>query len=173
MLAVIRVILVWHNFFFLTILFLSALFSHLHAGAGWTGVGAVSNGGMVEPGQGVNGTVLTNQAGMSTAGYHTHWSLTTVALRKPPRPQGWYSAGGRSALDVLSLLPHTSYSVSEAGLPFYQPYQPITSPTAQICKCKENSPLQNTSTLFKQPLLMHLAFLGPFYCLAYFCNACR
>lgn len=47
-------------------------YSHLHAGAGWTGVGAVSNGGMVEPGQGVNGTVLTNQAGMSTAGYHTH-----------------------------------------------------------------------------------------------------
>lgn len=136
MLEVIRVILVW-PIFFLTILFLSALFSHLHAGAGWTGVGAVSNGGMVEPGQGVNGTVLTNQAGMSTAGYHTHWSLTTVALCKPPRPQGWYSAGGRSALDVLSLLPHTTYSVSEAGLPFYQPYQPITSPTAQICKCKE------------------------------------
>ncbi|XP_008286797.1 cytotoxic granule associated RNA binding protein TIA1 isoform X4 [Stegastes partitus] len=47
-------------------------YNHLHAGAGWTGVGAVSNGGMVEPGQGVNGTVLTNQAGMSTAGYHTH-----------------------------------------------------------------------------------------------------
>ncbi|KAM9841481.1 cytotoxic granule associated RNA binding protein TIA1-like isoform 1-T1 [Aulostomus maculatus] len=47
-------------------------YNHLHAGAGWTGVGAVSNGGMVEPGQGVNGTVLTNQAGMGTAGYHTH-----------------------------------------------------------------------------------------------------
>ncbi|CAG5867688.1 unnamed protein product, partial [Menidia menidia] len=47
-------------------------YNHLHAGAGWTGVGAISNGGMVEPGQGVNGTVLTNQAGMSTAGYHTH-----------------------------------------------------------------------------------------------------
>uniref|UniRef100_A0A7N6BJH8 RRM domain-containing protein n=1 Tax=Anabas testudineus TaxID=64144 RepID=A0A7N6BJH8_ANATE len=31
-----------------------------------------NNGGMVEPGQGVNGTMLTNQAGMSTAGYHTH-----------------------------------------------------------------------------------------------------
>lgn len=46
--------------------------SHLHAGAGWTGMGALSNGGMVEPGQGVNGTVLTNQAGMSTAGYPTH-----------------------------------------------------------------------------------------------------
>lgn len=46
--------------------------SHLHAGAGWTGVGAVSNGAMVEPGQGVNGAVLTNTAGMSTAGYHTH-----------------------------------------------------------------------------------------------------
>uniref|UniRef100_A0A3B4FFD4 Nucleolysin TIA-1 isoform p40-like n=1 Tax=Pundamilia nyererei TaxID=303518 RepID=A0A3B4FFD4_9CICH len=32
----------------------------------------VFNGGMVEAGQGVNGTVLTNQAGMGTAGYHTH-----------------------------------------------------------------------------------------------------
>ncbi|KAF3849287.1 hypothetical protein F7725_015784 [Dissostichus mawsoni] len=39
-------------------------YNHLHAaGAGWTGVGAVSNGAMVEPGQGVNGAVLTNQAG--------------------------------------------------------------------------------------------------------------
>ncbi|XP_078812153.1 cytotoxic granule associated RNA binding protein TIA1 isoform X3 [Oryzias latipes] len=47
-------------------------YNHLHAGAGWTGMGALSNGGMVEPGQGVNGTVLTNQAGMSTAGYPTH-----------------------------------------------------------------------------------------------------
>ncbi|XP_028274455.1 nucleolysin TIA-1-like isoform X3 [Parambassis ranga] len=47
-------------------------YNHLHAGAGWTGVSAMSNGGMVEAGQGVNGTVLTNQAGMSTAGYHTH-----------------------------------------------------------------------------------------------------
>ncbi|XP_034751443.1 nucleolysin TIA-1-like isoform X2 [Etheostoma cragini] len=47
-------------------------YNPLHAGAGWTGVGAVSNGSMVEPGQGVNGTVLTNQAGMSAAGYHTH-----------------------------------------------------------------------------------------------------
>ncbi|PWA26827.1 hypothetical protein CCH79_00001160, partial [Gambusia affinis] len=47
-------------------------YNHLHAGAGWTGLGAVSNGGMVEPGQGVNGTMLTNQAGMSTTGYPTH-----------------------------------------------------------------------------------------------------
>uniref|UniRef100_A0AAQ4QU63 Nucleolysin TIAR n=1 Tax=Gasterosteus aculeatus aculeatus TaxID=481459 RepID=A0AAQ4QU63_GASAC len=47
-------------------------YNHLHAGAGWTGVGAVSNGAMVEPGQGVNGAVLTNTAGMSAAGYHTH-----------------------------------------------------------------------------------------------------
>uniref|UniRef100_A0A3Q2NS92 Nucleolysin TIAR n=1 Tax=Fundulus heteroclitus TaxID=8078 RepID=A0A3Q2NS92_FUNHE len=31
-----------------------------------------NNGGMVEPGQGVNGTMLTNQAGMSTTGYPTH-----------------------------------------------------------------------------------------------------
>lgn len=46
--------------------------SQLHAGAGWTGMSAVSNGGMVEPGQGVNGTMLTNQTGMSTAGYPTH-----------------------------------------------------------------------------------------------------
>lgn len=50
----------------------SALLSQLHAGAGWTGMSAVSNGGMVEPGQGVNGTMLTNQTGMSTAGYPTH-----------------------------------------------------------------------------------------------------
>lgn len=49
-----------------------SLCSHLQAGAGWTGVGAVSNGGVVEPGQGVNGTVLANQSGMGTAGYHTH-----------------------------------------------------------------------------------------------------
>lgn len=47
-------------------------YNHLHAGAGWTGMGAVSNGGMVEPGQGVNGTMLTNQAGMGTTGYPTH-----------------------------------------------------------------------------------------------------
>lgn len=46
--------------------------SHLQAGAGWTGVGAISNGGMVEPTQGVNGTMLANQSGMGTAGYHTH-----------------------------------------------------------------------------------------------------
>lgn len=73
--SVLRWASVWHS--------LSASvasFSQLHAGAGWTGVGAVSNGGMVEPGQGVNGTVLTNQAGMSTAGYHTHWSLVTESL---------------------------------------------------------------------------------------------
>lgn len=56
----------------------SALLSQLHAGAGWTGMSAVSNGGMVEPGQGVNGTMLTNQTGMSTAGYPTHWSHTAV-----------------------------------------------------------------------------------------------
>lgn len=58
----------------LTVMFLFCRFSHLHAGGGWTGVSAVNNGGMVEPGQGVNGTMLTNQAGMSAAGYHTHWS---------------------------------------------------------------------------------------------------
>ncbi|XP_075885608.1 cytotoxic granule associated RNA binding protein TIA1 isoform X4 [Nelusetta ayraudi] len=49
-----------------------AVIGHLHAGGGWTGVSAVNNGGMVEPGQGVNGTMLTNQAGMGTAGFHTH-----------------------------------------------------------------------------------------------------
>ncbi|XP_031664987.1 nucleolysin TIA-1 isoform X4 [Oncorhynchus kisutch] len=47
-------------------------FNHLQAGAGWTGVGAVSNGGVVEPGQGVNGAVLANQSVMGTTGYHTH-----------------------------------------------------------------------------------------------------
>uniref|UniRef100_H3D7H4 TIA1 cytotoxic granule-associated RNA binding protein n=1 Tax=Tetraodon nigroviridis TaxID=99883 RepID=H3D7H4_TETNG len=47
-------------------------YNQLHAGAGWTGMSTVSNGGMVEPGQGVNGTMLTNQTGMSTAGYPTH-----------------------------------------------------------------------------------------------------
>lgn len=46
--------------------------SHLQAGAGWPGVSAVSNGGVVEPAQGVNGTVLANQSSMGTAGYHTH-----------------------------------------------------------------------------------------------------
>ena len=48
------------------------LHSGLHAGAGWTGVGAVSEAGMGEPGQGMNGAVLANQTGMSTAGYHPH-----------------------------------------------------------------------------------------------------
>ncbi|KAG7264231.1 hypothetical protein CRUP_022236 [Coryphaenoides rupestris] len=43
-------------------------YSGLHAGAGWTGMGAVSDGGMGEPGQGMNGAVLANQ----TAGYHPH-----------------------------------------------------------------------------------------------------
>lgn len=33
---------------------------------------------------------------------------------------------------------------------FINLYQPITSPTAQICKCKENNPLQNTQTLLIQ-----------------------
>ncbi|CAL8282064.1 nucleolysin TIA-1 isoform X1 [Gadus morhua] len=47
-------------------------YSGLHAGAGWTGVGAVSEAGMGEPGQGMNGAVLANQTGMSTAGYHPH-----------------------------------------------------------------------------------------------------
>ncbi|KTF80010.1 hypothetical protein cypCar_00035889 [Cyprinus carpio] len=45
---------------------------HIQAGAGWAGVSAVSNGGVVEPAQGVNGTVLANQSSMGTAGYHTH-----------------------------------------------------------------------------------------------------
>lgn len=70
--------------------------SHLQAGAGWPGVSAVSNGGVVEPAQGVNGTVLANQSSMGTAGYHTHW-WTTLALhcgrsrdlytRPPPHSQ--------------------------------------------------------------------------------------
>uniref|UniRef100_A0A8C6UZ27 Cytotoxic granule-associated RNA binding protein 1, like n=1 Tax=Neogobius melanostomus TaxID=47308 RepID=A0A8C6UZ27_9GOBI len=47
-------------------------YNHLPAGAGWTGVGAMSNGGLVDVVQGVNGTVLTNQTGMGTASYHTH-----------------------------------------------------------------------------------------------------
>lgn len=46
--------------------------SHIQAGAGWPGVSAVSNGGVVETAQGVNGTVLANQSSMGTAGYHTH-----------------------------------------------------------------------------------------------------
>lgn len=60
------------SFFFLSILHFLSVCSHLQAGAGWTGVGAVSNGGVVEPGQGVNGAVLANQSIMGTAGYHTH-----------------------------------------------------------------------------------------------------
>uniref|UniRef100_A0A8C1T1R9 TIA1 cytotoxic granule-associated RNA binding protein n=1 Tax=Cyprinus carpio TaxID=7962 RepID=A0A8C1T1R9_CYPCA len=47
-------------------------FNHIQAGAGWPGVSAVSNGGVVEPAQGVNGTVLANHSSMGTAGYHTH-----------------------------------------------------------------------------------------------------
>lgn len=67
----------------------------------------MSNGGLVEAGQGVNGTVLTNQAGMGTAGYHTHWSLATGALN----PSLWghkdhILTERESALDAPSLLPH-------------------------------------------------------------------
>lgn len=75
----------------------SALLSQLHAGAGWTGMSAVSNGGMVEPGQGVNGTMLTNQTGMSTAGYPTHWSHTAVS--EPEGQKEWNSAGGGGGWD--------------------------------------------------------------------------
>lgn len=39
---------------------------------------------------------------------------------------------------MLPLSPHTSYSVSEGGTPFYRPCQPITLSTARICKCEEN-----------------------------------
>ncbi|KAJ8287289.1 hypothetical protein GJAV_G00049840 [Gymnothorax javanicus] len=47
-------------------------FNHIQAGGGWTGMSAVSNGGVVEPGQGVNGSVLANQSGLGAAGYPTH-----------------------------------------------------------------------------------------------------
>lgn len=56
---------------------------------------------------------------------------------------------------------HTCYSVSGAGAPYYQRYWLITLSTAQICKCDGKLP-QNTWTLSKQPLLIHLAFPGPF-----------
>uniref|UniRef100_A0A3B4AVE3 RRM domain-containing protein n=1 Tax=Periophthalmus magnuspinnatus TaxID=409849 RepID=A0A3B4AVE3_9GOBI len=46
-------------------------YNHLHAGAGWTGVATLSNG-LGDTAQGVNGTVLTTQTGMGTAGFHTH-----------------------------------------------------------------------------------------------------
>uniref|UniRef100_A0A673WS22 TIA1 cytotoxic granule-associated RNA binding protein n=1 Tax=Salmo trutta TaxID=8032 RepID=A0A673WS22_SALTR len=40
-------------------------------GQAWNQQG-FNNGGVVEPGQGVNGAVLANQSIMGTAGYHTH-----------------------------------------------------------------------------------------------------
>ncbi|KAM6965191.1 cytotoxic granule associated RNA binding protein TIA1-like isoform 2-T2 [Aplochiton taeniatus] len=47
-------------------------FNHLPANAGWTGVSAISNGGVMEPTQGLNGSMLANQPGMGAAGYPTH-----------------------------------------------------------------------------------------------------
>lgn len=47
--------------------------SHLPASAGWTGVSALSNGGVMEATQGLNGSMLANQAGMGATGYPTHW----------------------------------------------------------------------------------------------------
>ncbi|XP_056154155.1 nucleolysin TIA-1 isoform X2 [Lampris incognitus] len=47
-------------------------FNHLPASAGWTGVSAISNGGVMEPTQGLNGSMLANQPGMGAAGYPTH-----------------------------------------------------------------------------------------------------
>ena len=131
--------LVW-SVFSSAVLFLSP-FSHLHAGAGWTGVGAISNGGMVEPGQGVNGTVLTNQAGMSAAGYHTHWSQQpSVSVRGHKD----HTLLGKECIRCARSVTSQNYSVSEAGTPFYQLNQPKTSPTARICKCKDNYPHLNT-----------------------------
>lgn len=47
--------------------------SHLPASAGWTGVSALSNGGVMEPtAQGLNGSLLASQPGLGTAGYPTH-----------------------------------------------------------------------------------------------------
>lgn len=136
----------------------SAPLSQLHAGAGWTGMSAVSNGGMVEPGQGVNGTMLTNQTGMSTAGYPTHWSHTAVSEPEARRKKlCWGKERIRCALCY-----HTCYSVRGAGAPCYQLYWLITLSTAQICKCEGKLP-QNTWTLSKQPKqLIHLAFPGSF-----------
>ncbi|XP_046871424.1 nucleolysin TIA-1-like isoform X1 [Hypomesus transpacificus] len=47
-------------------------FNHLPASAGWTGVSAISNGGVMEPTQGLNGSMLANQPGMGATGYPTH-----------------------------------------------------------------------------------------------------
>uniref|UniRef100_A0AAZ3PD25 RRM domain-containing protein n=1 Tax=Oncorhynchus tshawytscha TaxID=74940 RepID=A0AAZ3PD25_ONCTS len=47
-------------------------FNHLPASAGWTGVSALSNGGVMEATQGLNGSMLANQAGMGATGYPTH-----------------------------------------------------------------------------------------------------
>uniref|UniRef100_A0AAQ4S7D5 RRM domain-containing protein n=1 Tax=Gasterosteus aculeatus aculeatus TaxID=481459 RepID=A0AAQ4S7D5_GASAC len=47
-------------------------FNHLPASAGWTGMSAISNGGVMEPTQGLNGSMLANQPGMGAAGYPTH-----------------------------------------------------------------------------------------------------
>uniref|UniRef100_H3D1J1 Cytotoxic granule associated RNA binding protein TIA1 n=1 Tax=Tetraodon nigroviridis TaxID=99883 RepID=H3D1J1_TETNG len=47
-------------------------FNHLPASAGWTGMSAITNGGVMEPTQGLNGSMLASQPGMGAAGYPTH-----------------------------------------------------------------------------------------------------
>ncbi|CAL8327361.1 nucleolysin TIA-1 isoform X2 [Gadus morhua] len=47
-------------------------FNHLPASAGWSGVGALSNGGVMEASQGLNGSMLASQPGMGATGYPTH-----------------------------------------------------------------------------------------------------
>lgn len=61
----------WHFFVFLS--FYLIFCSHLPASAGWTGMSTITNGGVMEPTQGLNGSMLASQPGMGATGYPTHW----------------------------------------------------------------------------------------------------
>lgn len=54
--------------------------SHLPASAGWTGMSTITNGGVMEPTQGLNGSMLASQPGMGATGYPTHWCVGRVAV---------------------------------------------------------------------------------------------
>lgn len=54
--------------------------SHLPASAGWTGMSTITNGGVMEPTQGLNGSMLASQPGMGATGYPTHWWVGRVGV---------------------------------------------------------------------------------------------
>lgn len=60
----------WHFFVFLSVC--PMFCSHLPASAGWTGMSTITNGGVMEPTQGLNGSMLASQPGMGASGYPTH-----------------------------------------------------------------------------------------------------